>query len=128
MPVYGHLHRSPPRCLAASPGMASATWISASVISLVYRSHVLTCHFFPAHVQVQKAAGRIYYDWNHGSERPDSEKVEDEVAKFEQGIYHAQLVVFQLVAFGSTEFSKKLRGEYNQTQRPLGRTSSRLRG
>ena len=126
MPVYGHLHRSPPRCLAASPGMASATWISASVISLVYRSYVLICHFVTANVQVRKAAGRIYYDWYHASERP--EKVEDEVAKFEQGIYHAQLVVFQLVAFGSTEFSKKLRGEYNQTQRPLGRTSSRLRG
>ena len=77
-------------------------------MSLVYRSHVLTCHFVPANVQVRKAAGRICYDWYHASERPDSEKVKDEVAKFEQGIYHAQLVVFQLVAFGSTAYRQKV--------------------
>ena len=55
-------------------------------------------------------------------ERP--EKVEDEVAKFEQGIHHAHLVVLQFVTVGSVAFSGALGTAYVTTLRPLGRGRS----
>ena len=87
--------------------------------------HTLICHLIAVNLQVRKAAGKIHYDCYPPSERP--EKVEDEVAKFEQGIHHAQLVVLEFIKLGSKAFSDKLTSEYNQTLRPLGKTSSRLR-
>ena len=69
-------------------------------------------------LQVRKLAGRIHYDYYRKMERP--EKVEDEVAKFEQGIHRAQLVILDFVKVGSAEFSETLGAAYGTTLMALG--------
>ena len=76
-------------------------------------------HFAIVNLQARKLAGRIHYDYYPARERP--EKVEDEVAKFEQGIHHAQLVVLEFVTVGSAGFSDALGSAYGTTLRALGR-------